>query len=156
MIFSAIEIVSMLHGFLGLMIIIGLSFSLAELFQNQPNPRKFRFFMGLLFVAFLFIVIMGNVMYAVYADADGKSVKKIIQESTKPRADTLVMEVKKHVGNFFPALMFIPFMMSLYYRDELFVEKERKVILVILVGAILFLTVGIFGAGALIAKIASL
>jgi len=145
------EILSLSHGFLGILIIVGLPWALAELvaLKDLSGVKRLKIVtLGVAICALLSCIILAAPTYIVYYP----EAKAEIKAGPTPWVHEILMEIKEHIGLLEPLIMLSAVFLIWYYSDNLLKEKDsRRSIMVLLVIAFLlaFLEMGL---GAYIAK----
>lgn len=149
------EISALLHGFLGLVLIIGLAAVFGGLWQmNEKGFRWIKVGVIALAVSSILLWASGTYLYSIYRGADG--VKSIILESSRPWVHEVMMELKEFTGAYVAIMLVVMWGLVQAYGAKIVTDNRAKMMFVTLLVAAVSLTVLTFGLGAFITKTAPL
>jgi len=120
------EILSLTHGFLGILLIVGAPWALAELFalKDHAGIKRLKLVtLGLVIASFLSCVILAAPTYITYYPA----AKAEIKAGPNPWAHGILMEVKEHIGLIEPMIMLLVAVLVWGYSDTLIRDKTTRV-----------------------------
>jgi len=145
------EILSLSHGFLGILLIVGTPWALAELFalKDQAGIKRLKLVtLGLVIAAFLSCIFLAAPTYINYYPA----AKAEIKAGPNPWVHGILMEIKEHIGLLEPMIMFSAFFIVWYYSDNLIRDETARRSAIALLGLGFVLAFIVMGMGAYIAK----
>ena len=150
-----LEAITLLHGFLGTVLIMGLAIAIWE--AAFPRGRSLKA-MQINAIAMTAVVILldliGDLVYVRYRMADPSSPRNIILAGDRPWVHSLLMEFKEHVAHFIPLILFVVVIILFVYdirnKEN---SKARKVVMTLLVVS-LVLTLSLLLMGAIITNTA--
>lgn len=119
------ELLSLLHGFIGILLIAGAPWAAAELFalgSNDGVKRLKTVTLGLVVISFVGCIFLAAPTYLVYYP----SAKSALLNGPKPWVHEVLMEVKEHIGLLEPRLMFSIAFLIWYYADDLLDDKKTN------------------------------
>lgn len=145
------EILSLTHGFLGILLIVGSPWALAELFALKDHngiQRLKLVTLGLVFASFLSCVFLAAPTYLNYYPV----AKAEIKAGPNPWVHGILMETKEHIGLLEPMVMLAAAFVVWYYSDSLIQDRNarRSAIALLIFGFLLAFAV--MSMGAYIAK----
>lgn len=144
-------LITWIHGFLGMLMVIGLPWSLAELFllRDRAGLRRLKTIVQVATIASLIsCVILAISLYMVFYPP----AKKVIKEGPRPWMHSIVMETKEHFGLLVPLVLFSASSLIGHYSETLIEGKdEKRAVMTLLVIALVLILLGI-GLGAELAK----
>lgn len=145
------EILSLTHGFLGILLIAGTPWALAELFvlKDHAGIRRLKMVtLGLVIASFLSCIILAAPTYITYYPAAEAEIKA----GPNPWAHGILMEVKEHIGLIEPMIMLLVAVLVWGSSDDLIRDKKTRghVKTLLVIGFILAFAV--MAMGAFIAK----
>lgn len=147
------ELLSLSHGFLGILLIVGTPWATAELFalSNHGGVKRLKLVtLGLAFTAFLSCIFLAGPTYLGYYPA----AKKEILSGATPWVHEVLMEVKEHIGLIEPMLLFSIAFLVWYHADSLIEDKSTRHLIIALLIIAFLLAFAVMGMGAYIAKTA--
>ena len=103
--FSFGEILGLTHGFLGILLLVGLPWAMAEILalSNEAGVKRLKIVtLGLTIASYLSCIILAAPLYINYYPA----AKAVINAGTSPWVHGILMEIKEHIGLIEPMLSF--------------------------------------------------
>jgi len=147
------ELLSLSHGFIGILLIVGTPWAAAELFAltSHNGVRRLKLVtLGLASAAFLSCIFLAAPTYLNYYPA----AKAEILSSSTPWVHEVLMEVKEHIGLIEPMLLFSIAFLTWYQSDNLIEDKSMRSLIIALLIIAFLLAFAVMGMGAYIAKTA--
>lgn len=141
------------HGFLGVLLIVGAPWAMAELLalSSPDGVKRLKFLLvGLTVLAFLSSILLGMTSYYVYYPP----AKDVILKGPTPWAHTVLMEIKEHVGLGGPMIYFVVAFLVWYYNNTLIENKDLRRLLFALVAVALVFAFYEIALGTYIARVA--
>lgn len=147
------EILSLTHGSLGILIIVGLPWVMAEILALHDKAGLKRLKLVILAVtisAFLSAIIFAAPTYITYyPDA-----KAVINAGETPWVHGILMEVKEHIGLLAPMIAFAAAGLIWTSSDRLIDDKNQKRLVFVLVIIAFIIAFSVMSMGAYITKTA--
>lgn len=147
------ELVTLAHGFLGVLLIVGTPWAMAELLalSSPEGVKRLKLVTaGLAVIAFLVSIFLAAPSYLVYYPP----AKEVILKSPTPWAHTVLMEIKEHVGLGGPLVLFVVAFLVWYYNNALIENKDLRKLLFALLAVSLVVAFYEIALGTYIARIA--
>ena len=153
------EIFAVLHGFLGLLLIMGLMLVLGGLIQMKINGNGFRMIKvgtAMLLVSSVILALSGIYLYSLYRGGSegtpGSSARSIIKASSRPWVHGIMMEMKEFIGVYVPIIIAMMYVVVKTYGAGFVENKKARTMFTILLALAVVWTVVTFGFGAFITK----
>ena len=147
--FSFGEILGLTHGFLGILLIVGLPWAMAEILalSNEAGVKRLKMVtLGITIASYLSCIILAAPLYINYYPA----AKAVINAGSSPWVHGILMEIKEHIGLIEPMLAFT-IMAAVWGKSNGLIEDKtsRKYIFALMtIGAILaFIVMGMGAYG---------
>ncbi|MEK6973724.1 MAG: hypothetical protein AABW41_00545 [Nanoarchaeota archaeon] len=151
------EFISLLHGFLGTIVLMSFSGVLLGLFSlNKNRYNILKYSIIIMTIAVILIDIFGMMIYAVYRETNADSAKSKILASDKPWVHEILMEFKEFSGIYVAIILILASFLVIEFKDELFKNKQIRNTLVLMMTLAMLLTLITFGLGAYITKVQSI
>ena len=144
------ETISIIHGFLGMFLLMSFSGIIIGLF-DQSKLKLIKYGSFSMLISSILIFLTGTLTYIFYR-APGSAREKLLASST-PWVHSIFMELKEFMGVYVVILMVVFTYMVYYYKDSIFSNKNLKFLLVFLLVVIMLMTLLTFGLGAYITKV---
>lgn len=145
------EILSLSHGFIGILLIVGTPWAMAEIFalHDRNGVKRLKLVtLGLAFFAFLSCIFLAAPTYITYYP----EAKAEINAGPTPWVHGILMEIKEHIGLLEPMIMFSIAFLAWYHSDNLIDDKNSRTLIFALLAIAFLLAFTIMGMGAYIAK----
>ena len=152
------EIFAVLHGFLGLLLIMGLMLVLGGLIQMKINGNGFQMIKvgtAMLLVSSVILALSGIYLYSLYRGGSvgaPESARKIIKASTRPWVHGIMMEMKEFIGVYVPIIIAMMYVVVKTYGAGFVENKKARMMFTVLLALAVVWTVVTFGFGAFITK----
>ena len=153
------EIFAVLHGFLGLLLIMGLMLVLGGLIQSRVNGGGFQLIKigtAMLLVSSVILALSGIYLYSLYRGGSegtpGSSARSIIKASSRPWVHGIMMEMKEFIGVYVPIIIAMMYVVVKTYGAGFVENKKARTMFTILLALAVVWTVVTFGFGAFITK----
>jgi hypothetical protein len=145
------EILSLTHGFFGILLIVGTPWAMAELLalNDEAGLKRLKFVtLGVTISSFLSCVILAAPTYLIYYPA----ARAEIVAGPTPWAHGIFMEIKEHIGLIEPMLSFAISGIVWQVSDKLFEDKAAKKLIFVLLIISFALSFSVMSMGAYITK----
>lgn len=149
------EIIALIHGTIGLFILLGLAAVLGGLWQ--ANEKGFLWIKKgaiVLTVSSILLWASGVYLYTVYRAPDGPKFE--ILAGARPWVHDVMMEMKEFTGAFVPIILSVMLAVVLTYDKNIISDKKARMMFVALLALAVLWTMLTFGLGAFITKTAPL
>ncbi len=146
------ELLSLTHGFLGLVILMAFSGILVWLNRSKKSDIKnIKTAAVIMLIATLFLFITGVSAYAVYRSSGGA--RESILAGDKPWVHNILMELKEFTGFYVLVIMFVITYFIFHFKEQIILDKKLKKILIALLILLMIWTLITFAFGAYITKV---
>lgn len=145
------EILSLSHGFIGILLIVGTPWAMAEILalHDRAGVKRLKLVtMGLAVFTFLSCIFLAAPTYINYYTA----AKAEIKAGPTPWVHGILMEIKEHIGLLEPMIMFSIAVLTWYYSDSLIDDKNSRKLIFALLATAFVLAFIVMAMGAYIAK----
>lgn len=145
------EILSLSHGFIGILLIVGMPWAMAEIFalHDRTGVKRLKLVtMGLVFFAFLSCIFLAAPTYITYYP----EAKAEIKAGPTPWVHGILMEIKEHIALLEPMMLFSIAFLTWYYSDSLIDDKNARRLIFALLATAFVLAFIVMAMGAYIAK----
>jgi heme/copper-type cytochrome/quinol oxidase subunit 3 len=146
------ELFSLTHGFIGILIIVGTPWAMAEIFalHDRAGVKRLKLVTaGLAICGFLSCIFLAAPTYITYYPA----AKAEIKAGPTPWVHGILMEVKEHIGLLEPMILFSIAFIAWYCSDSLIEDKDSKTLIFVLLATAFVLAFIVMAMGAYIAKV---
>ena len=146
------ELLSLTHGFLGLVILMAFSGILVWLNRSQKSDIKnIKIAAVIMLIVFLFLFFTGLSAYAIYRSSGGA--REAILASDKPWVHGVLMELKEFTGFYVLVIMFVVAYFIFHFKEQIILDKKLKKLLITLLILLMIWTLITFALGAYITKV---
>ncbi len=140
---------TVLHGFLGTLLIVGLGIAIWEAAFPRGRSLKMLQINTIVMTAVVILIdLIGDLIYVRYRMSDPESSRNLILAGNHPWVHTLLMELKEHVAHFIPLILLVVVMVLFVYdiRKSEYSTARKVVITLLVVSLVLTLSVLLMGA----------
>ena len=134
---TSVDLLAIVHGMLGIFILMGIGGGLASLWHEPKNIRALKIFSVLSTVSAFLIVLVGDLLYIVYRSPN--NARSLLVGSPNEWAHEIGFEFKEHAGHFVPVLLLVAAFLVFYYQNDLSRQpRVRKSAIIMLIAALAF------------------
>jgi len=146
------ELLSLAHGFFGLVLLMAFSGILVWLSSSQKSDiKKIKIAAVVMLIITLVLFITGVGAYAVYRSSGGA--RESILAGDKAWVHNILMELKEFTGFYVLVIMFVITCFVFHFNEQIIIDKKIKKMLIYLLIIMMIWTLLTFGLGAYITKV---
>lgn len=148
------EVLSILHGFLGTIFLMGFSGAFAELIElTNAGIRRIKLGTLIMFVASILLDMTGAIIYVYYRAPVPESARSKILAGPVPWVHTVLFELKEFVAVYVPVILVVAVYMAWHHAAEIGTNKTIRMMLTALLVLATLVTLLTFGLGAYVTKV---
>ncbi len=152
--FSGIEVISLVHGFLGTIFLMAFGAAFAELIElTNAGVQRIRLGITVMAVVAILLYASGSFIYIDYRAPVPTSPRSVLLSSEETAwIHEVLFELKEFTGAFVPVIMLLAAYLSRLWGDELKTDpKKRRILLSLLLVGVVW-TFATYGLGAYVTK----
>ena len=149
-----IEVISLIHGFLGTIFLMAFTGSIIALFTLDKSKYKLlRYSIMLMTLSVIIIDVVGIYIYGIYRAPNPESARSKLLESNTPWVHTILMEFKEFAGIYVALIMLLISYLIFKYNSKVLSDMNLRNSVLFLLIITMLLTLLTFGLGAYITKV---